>query len=213
MRPNSTTLKALRGALLTMALLLAAPAQLATAAEGTSTPGTTVTAVNPAAAMSEGGMQILLNAHAEKSIAENPSCRPQDSTLDCWGTLVLRIPDAGGLSLSRFEVHRVAVGDVSCGDEHEDGCAGHETTMSSTMGVEQPVKAVVNGVAVLRDPGDTGEPRGSTVQVKMHLTDNGNALHADQIDVQINQFVDGHDKPEIYRSGPQMIQQVQIHAK
>jgi hypothetical protein len=214
MSRTSTMLTGLPGLLLATVLLVAVPAQSAAAAEGTSTPSATVTAVNPAAAARDGNQHLLLNAHAEDSAVENPSCRPQDARVDCWGTLVLRIPDAGGLSVSGFEVHRIAVGDVSCGDEHDDGgCGGHETTTSSTIGVEPPVRAVVNGVAVLRDPGTTGEPRGSLVQLKVTLLDNSEALNTDQVDVQVNKFVPGPVKPELYRSGPETIQQVRIHAK
>jgi hypothetical protein len=197
--------------MLAAALLVAAPTAPATAAHGTSTSGTIVTAVNPAAALRQGDAHVVLTAHAEKGALDDASCRPQDSTLDCWGSLVLRIPDAGGLSVSDFEVHRVAVGDVGCGDEGDDGCDGHETATSSMIGDLTPVQAVVNGVAVLRDPGSTGEPRGSAVQLKIHLTDNGEALYADQIDVQVNKFVPGPVKPELYRTGPQTIQQVRIH--
>ena len=113
--------------------------------------------------------------------------------------------------MSDFEVHRVAVGGVGCGGEGDDGCGGHETTMSSTLGGPSPVQAVVNGVAVLRDPGSTGEPRGAAVQLKIHLTDNGEALYADEIDVEVNKFVPGPVKPELYRTGLQTIQQVRIH--
>jgi len=114
------------------------------------------------------------------------------------------------------------VGDVSCGDDHDegscddDGCAGdegcnHDVSTDATVDIGAPVQAVVNGVAVLRDPGSTGEPRGTAVQVQIRLTDNGDALYADQIDLQINKFVPGSDKPELYRSGPLTIQQVRIH--
>lgn len=68
-------------------------------------------------------------------------------------------------------------------------------------------------MAVLRDPGTTGEPAGTQVQVMVVLTDNGDALHADQIEVQVNKFVPGPVKPELYRSGPQTIQQVRIHLR
>lgn len=208
---HARALTGLPGLLVMTAMLTGAPAQQATAAhdDGASTPGATVSAVNPAAAMSGGQLHIALNAHAESGAVDNPSCRPQDTTLDCWGNLVLRIPDAGGLSVSGFEVHRVAVGDDSCGDEHDDGCGDHETS-TTAVGVRLPVHAVVNGVAVLRNPGSTGEPRGSIVQVKIQLTDNSDTLNSDQIDVQINKFVPGHVKPELYRSGPETIQQVRI---
>ena len=216
MRPRSRALRTLPGLVFAVSLGMTATAEPAFAAEGSSTPGATVTAVNPAAARAHGGLQIVLNAHSEKSTVENPSCRPQDATLDCWGSLVLRIPDAGGLSVSRFEVHRVAVGDIgcehdddgSCGGDHDDG---HEVSPSASIGVEQPVQAVVNGVAVLRNPGTTGEPVGTAVQVQIVLTDNSDALHTDLVEVQVNKFVRGSAKPELYTSGPQSIQQVQIH--
>ena len=211
MSPRSRLLTGSPALLSATALLIAVPAQPATAAAGASTPGVTVTAVNPAAMA--GQLHIALDAHAENRTVESPSCRPQDATLDCWGNLVLRIPAAGGLSVAGFEVHRVAVGDVSCDDEHDDDCDGHEATVSSTTGVEPPVEAVVNGVAVLRDPGTTGERRGSMVQLKIHLMDNSDALNADQIDVQVNKFIPGQVKPELFRSGAQTIQQVRIHLK
>lgn len=208
----STVLMGLPGLLLAAPLVIAVPAQPAAAAEAASTPGATVTAVNPAAATRHGNLHIALDAHAENSSVDHPSCRPQDATLRCWGSLVLRIPEAGGFSVSGFQVHRVAVGDVSCGDDHDDGCGDHEATTSSTTGIVPPVQAVVNGVAVVRDPGTTGQRRGSMVQLKIRLVDESEALDADLVDVQVSKFVPGQVKPELYRSGPRTIQQVRIHA-
>lgn len=208
---NSSALKGLQGLLLMVAFVVAAPAQAAPGTGGTSTAGATVTAINPAAATRDGNLHLALSAHVENGTVEDPSCRPQDSTLNCWGSLFLRIPDAGGLTLSGLEVHRVGVGDVSCGDEHDDGCEGHDVSVRSTTGVDLPVEAVVNGVAVVRNPGTIDARPGSTVQLKIRLMDNSDALDADQIDVQVNEFVPGPVKPELYRSGVQTIQQVQIH--
>lgn len=197
----------------------------AVAASGTSTPGVIITAVNPGTGHAGGDLKISLTAHTEKSSAAAPSCRPQDSTLDCWGSLVLRVPDAGGLSVSGLEVHRVAVGDISCGDDESGDCGGEdggscddqsgggcEDGVHAAVAVATgAVQAQVNGVAVLMNPGSTGLPVGSKVQLKITLTDNGTAKYIDEVDVQINKFVSGSAKPMLYESGPQIVQQVQIH--
>lgn len=211
MRSTFGVLKLLAG-LTAVTVIMALTAAPAAATHGESTPGSTVIAINPAGANATSDLQIVLTAHSEKSSIQSPSCRPQDGTLDCWGSLVLTIPDAGGLSVRNFEVHRVAVGDVSCDDEN-GGCEGHEVTPTASIGVDQPVQAVVNGVGVLRNPGATGQPVGTQVQVKMVLTDNGDAKSMDQVDVQVSTFVPGSVNPELYRSGPQTIQQVRIHLK
>lgn len=200
---------------------------------GQSTPGVSVTAQNPGTAPGS-DLRITLTAHSERSTAESPSCRPQDANLRCWGDLVLRIPDAGGLTLSGLQVHRVAVavGDISCGDEGDEGdsCDGHEGgDMAATAAgnpAQYPIKAQVNGVSVLTRPGEAlcwlfdsqGQPQvqepcpvGTQVQVKITLTDNGPAQYADEADVVVNQFVPGNTKPLIYDTGTQAIQQVQIH--
>lgn len=215
MRPGHKALRALQGTLLAMVLVVAGPVVSASAAHGESTPGASVAAVNRPP-VKTGGLRIALRAHAENRAVENPSCRPQDSTLDCWGGLVLRIPEAGGLRVGRFEVHRVAVvddhEDGGCGGD-EGGCGGHETSTASRVGVGLPTKAMVNGVAILRRPGNTGLPRGSKVQLKIRLTDNGRARHQDTIDVQVNEFVHGGAKPQLYRSGSVTVRQVRIRTR
>lgn len=178
---------------------------------GNSTPGGSVMALNPPGRPGA-GIHMMLNAHSQWSTVESPSCRPQDANIRCWGTLLLEIPGAGGLSVRDFEVHRVAVGDTGC-----DGCGshddGHDVSPTATVGVSQPVQAMVNGVAVLRDPGILDVPAGTTVQLKIRLTDNGDAVHADQVQIQINELAHGDDRPELYRTEPQTIQQVRIHLR
>lgn len=187
---------------------------------GQSTPGVTVTAQNPGTYGD--GLRITLTAHAEQSTVQNPDCRPQSATITCWGSLVLRIPDAGGMSVSGFQVHRVAVGDTGCGDEESGGCEGGDMAAMAAEPPGYPVEAQVNGVAVLTDPGtltyppgtpQAGQPvaPGTTVQLKMTLTDNGTAQYRDQVDVQVNLFVSGSVKPLLYDTGAQTVQQVQIH--
>jgi hypothetical protein len=190
------------------------------AAGGLSTPGVTVTAQNPGTSSAGSDLRITLTAHTEKSTVPNPDCRPGSATLTCWGSLVLRIPDAGGMSVTGFQVHRVAVGDIGCVDEGSGGC---ENDMAATAEPPPyPVQAQVNGVAVLTDPGtltyppgtpQAGEPvpPGTAVQLKITLTDNGTAQYQDQADVQVNLFVTGSVKPLLYDTGPQPVQQAQIH--
>ena len=74
-----------------------------------------------------------------------------------------------------------------------------------------PNQAQVNGLSVLTDPGNSGLPVGTQMQVKITLTDNGTAQYADTVDVLVNQFVPGSTKPFVYDTGAQTIQQVQIH--
>ncbi|MHB1433204.1 MAG: hypothetical protein ACYCVZ_13920 [Streptosporangiaceae bacterium] len=173
---------------------------------GQSTPGVTVTAQNPGTSALGSSMRITLTAHTDKSAVPDPSCRPQDATLRCTASLVLAIPAAGGLSVTGFDVHRVAVGTTSCGDEN---CGGDALT-AAAAGVTVP--ATVRGVAVLVNPGATGLPSGSTVQVFIDLTDNGTAQYADQARVRVRPFTEGQDKSGwSYDSGWQTIQQVRIH--
>lgn len=181
---------------------------------GLSTPGVTVTAQNPGT-HGDDGMRITLTAHAEQSTVPNPDCRPQVGTLRCWGSLVLRIPDAGGMSVSDFQVHQVAVGDISCGDEGSGGCEDDMAALAADP-PGYPVKAEVNGVAVLTDPGTLtyqGQqvPPGTKVQLKITLTDKGTAQYVDQVDVQVNLFVSGSPKPLLWDTRTQTVQQVQIH--
>ena len=213
------------GALFAAIALVVAFVPAAFAQSGQSTPGVIVTAENPGTSSRGSDLQISLTAHSELSTVPNPSCRPQDLTLRCNGSLFLRVPERGGMTVTHLQVHRVAVGDISCGDDEggdcgdegggcEDGgsCEGGDVAILAIPSREFPVQAQVNGVAVLTKPGDTGLPVGTPVQVKITLTDNGTAQYADLADVQVNQFVPGPVKPLIYESGPQVIQQVQIHS-
>ncbi|MGN6577013.1 MAG: hypothetical protein ACTHKG_15150 [Nocardioides sp.] len=59
--------------------------------------------------------------------------------------------------------------------------------------------------------GNTELPVGTKVQLKITLTDNGKAAYGDQVVVQVNQFVEGPDKPLLYKSGIETVQQVRIH--
>jgi hypothetical protein len=196
------------GLIAAVALVLAFAAPVAAA--GDSTPGVTVTAVNPAGSRVGSDLNISLSAHTELSTTADPSCRPQDRTLVCWGSLLLRIPKFGDLAVGNFEVHRVAVGDISCGDEggEDDGCGDHE--MSAMGVVTGPVLAQVNGVAYVKWPGNTGLAVGTKLQLKFTLTDNGTASYVDTVVVQVNLFVAGPDKPLLYQSGPELIRQVTI---
>ncbi len=207
-RTGSTRLLALL-AVVPLAVAFAPPAS---AAEG-SAPGVTVTAVNPGTRPQASDLMIVLTAHTQRSAApDNPSCRPQDLTLRCWGSLNLRVPEMGGMSVTGLDVHRVAVGDITCDDEtgDEGGCSGEDEAVPATAAGEA-VQAQVNGVAVLQRAGSSNLPVGTEVQVKITLTDNGSALYHDQADVTVNEFVPGAVKPLIYESGPQTVQQVQIH--
>jgi hypothetical protein len=125
-------------------------------------------------------------------------------TLQCWGSLVLRLPKFGDLSVGDFEVHRVAVGDVGCDDGCEDG------GMQAAPAAGEPVHVQVNGVAFVKWSGNSGLAVGTKVQLKLTLTDNGSAPFVDQIVVQVNRFVEGPDKPLLYLSGVEPIQQVRI---
>ncbi|MGN6577012.1 MAG: hypothetical protein ACTHKG_15145 [Nocardioides sp.] len=113
-------------AVVPLAAAFAAPASAA----GDSTPGVTVTASNPAGSKA-GGPTLSLTAHTEASAFSDPSCRPEDLTLECWGSLVLRLPAYGDLAVGSFEVHRVAVGDISCGARAARTTAAATTAWSS----------------------------------------------------------------------------------
>jgi hypothetical protein len=184
----------------------------ASAAAGASTPGATVIVNNPGQSPAGGDVQIALTAHSEESTVENPSCRPQDLTLECWGSLFLVLPGYGNLAAGGLEVHRVAVGDIACDDESGDdgGCGDHETGLAAPADPGTPVQAQVNGLAVVKWPGNTGLEVGTKLQLKFTLTDNGPARYGDQMVVQVNLFKPGPDKPLLYRSAPQTVQQVRI---
>jgi len=214
MSTKSTSPGARLLALLALIPLAFAFAPPASGADGASTSGVTVTAVNPGTSSAGSDLRITLTAHSENNGVENPSCRPQDATLDCWGSLVLRIPKSDGLTVSGLEVHRVAVGETDCSDEggDEGGGCDHEELATTVVGATPGhVKAQVNGVGVLTRPGETGAEPGTKVQLKITLTDYGTAAYTDQIDVQINRFEPGSEKPPLYAVTAQTVQQVQIH--
>jgi hypothetical protein len=177
----------------------------ASAQEGGSTPGAVVTAVNGGRSPLGTDLRLSLTAQAEPSTVTDPSCRPQDLNLRCWGSLYLRIPDLGAMTMKRFEVHRVAVGDIGCG-----GCGDHEGTMSAVVSAF-PVQAQVNGLAVVTKPGSSGLAKGDEVQVKITLWDNGTARYDDAAQVVVNKFVPGSIKPPIFDSGEVTIQQVLVY--
>lgn len=215
----ATTWSARFGVLLAAVTLTLGLGSAAWAAGGQSTPGVTVTAQNPGTSSAGSDLRITLTAHSEASTVANPSCRPQDANTQCWGDLVLRIPGAGGLTLQGLEVHRVAVGDISCSGEEEDGC-GDEMTAPALRSDSAPVQVQVNGISTItNNPGDAFCPAtnmvcpvGTKVQVLMTLTDNGPAPYGDTITIDVNQFVTGPNKSTIWQTdAPQAIQQVQIH--
>lgn len=174
---------------------------------GRTTPSLVVTAQDPGTSSRGARIRITLNAHSEKASLDDPSCRPSDATLDCWATLILSFPDGlgglGGLTVTDFEVHRVAVGEPGHGGELGEATAGPTD--------EQPTIAHVNGRAVVTDPGVTGLQVGDPVQLKIKLVDKGRAQYQDEITVEVYEFVDGPDKPFVGGTGPLTVQQVQIH--
>jgi hypothetical protein len=210
-----------RVSLVAVALTLSfAPAALAQ--DGASSPGTIVTATNPGTSARGSDLVFNLTARAERSTVTDPSCRPQDLTIRCRGSLYLRVPELGGMTVTRFEVHRVAVGDIACGDDEGGGCGdegdgcgdegeGCEEAALATPITTVPIQAQVNGVAVLTKPGGTGLAAGTQVQVKITLTDNGTAKYGDLVEIQVNLFVPGPVKPLIFEtSEPQVIHQTQF---
>lgn len=195
------------GVLLGALALTAGLGPAALAADGGSTPGVTVTVLNPGAHHGATSMRIVLVAHSQNSAAANPSCRPQDANIRCWGELVLDVPADGGLTLSGLHVHRVAIGDTSCG-----GACGDEVTQALRRSPSYPVDIQVNGLSTIIRPGRSGLPTGTQVQVKISITDNGPGQYRSTADVQVNRYVDGASKPLIYDSGSQAIQQVLLHS-
>lgn len=185
---------------------------MAQAAGGQTTPRVTVKAQNPGTSASGSDLRITLTAHSDAGTVTSPSCRPQDANILCWGDLVVRIPDFGGLTLKGLQVHRVAVGDTSCGDgdEGDDECSGGDMTAALASGTE-PLKLQVNGLSTMTVPGDSGLPANTQVQVKVTMTDYGPGQYRDTVDVQLNRFAPGMIKPLIYATGSQVIQQVDVH--
>lgn len=197
-----------------------------------STPGVVVTAQNPGTSPGR-DLRLTLTAHSEPGSVPNPDCRPPEPTLRCFGSLVLRVPadsaQAAGLAVTGFqEVHKVSVGETSCGDDHGGDCDGDETdggsgceegggcavaaTANNPAGAEAVV-AHVNGIAVVAAPGATGLQVGEPVQVQITLYDNGTARYQDQVLVQVRPRVDRmqNSVPWTYQSQEQVIQQVRIH--
>jgi hypothetical protein len=170
-----------------------------------------VTAMDPSGSRAGSDLSLSLTAHTEPSAVTSPSCRPEDLTLECWGSLVLRIPKFGDLGVGGFEVHRVAVGDISCDDEGGDDGGCGDRALAAAVAAGEPVQAQVNGVGFVRWPGNSGLPVGTKLQLRFTLTDNGRAAYEDQVVVQVNRFVEGPVKPLLYQSAPETIRQVQIH--
>ena len=169
-----------------------------------------VTAQNPGTSSRGSEIRISLTAQAPRAPWRT---RPADrrtppSTVGLAG---LRIPESfagiGGLAVTGFEEHRIAVGDISC----DDSCEEDAATALATRVPGQASQAQVNSRAVVTDPGSTGLQIGATVQMKITLTDNGQAQYQDEIAIEGNSFVPGSNKPLLGATGPQTIQQVQIH--
>lgn len=216
------------GALLGALALLTAFAPAAFAAQGAggegaegsggqSTPGVIVTANNPGTSAAGSDMHLTLTAHTEKSATASPDCRPAEGgrpgpTLRCWGTLVLSVPSEDGLTVTGFqEVHKVAIGETSCGDEESGGCGDEAAAAASGPGAYDEDQAQVNGIAVVTDPGDTPMDAGMSVQVHITLYDNGAGQYQDEALVQVRpKGPDQNSIPWAYES-EQPIQQVQIH--
>ncbi len=204
---------------------------------GQSTPGVIVTAQNPGTSPQGSELRLTLTGHSEPSTVANPDCRPATATrppptLRCWGSLLLRVPadsaQAAGLVVTGFqEVHKVSVGETSCGDDQGGDCDGDEGAGGGCEGGggceeaanavspagSEPVVAHVNGVAEVAVPGDTGLTAGEAVQVHITLYDFGTAQYQDQVLVQVRPKVDKmqNSVPWTYQSGEQTIQQVQVH--
>ena len=124
------------GALTLAGGLVGGGAPAASAAGGQSTSGVVVTATNPGDATGFSTMRLQLVARTAPSSVTDPSCRPQDVTLQCSGSLNLVVADFGRLSVTGFQLHRLAVGDISCrgGDEGDcgDGDTGSRPVVTGT---------------------------------------------------------------------------------
>ncbi len=180
-------------------------------ARGVSTPGATVVVENPGTHGGASDLRIGLSASSERSTATNPTCGSGSQGLRCSGSLTLTVPERGGMTVTSFQVHRVAVGNISCGGDHEDGCDASETQLVATeAGGLGAVRAQVNGRGLLSVPGDTGLAAGTPVQVKIALVDNGPGQYRDVVDLRVNLFVEGSKKPLIYESGSQLVEQVEV---
>lgn len=185
---------------------------------GQSTSGLIVTANNPGTSAAGRDMRLTLTAHSEKSATTSPDCRSAEGgrpgpTLRCWGTLVLSVPSEGGLTVTGFqEVHKVAIGESSCGDEESGGCGDEAAVAASGPGAYDEDQAQVNGIAVVTNPGDTGMQAGMSVQVHITLYDNSAGQYQDEALVQVRPKGPNQNSIDwVYQSGQQPIQQVQIH--
>lgn len=211
-RAIATTACVRRGALLAVLALGATVAPAAAGQAGRTVPGAVVTAVNPGTSGQGGDFFLSLTAHSAKSSATAPSCRPQDTTLRCFGSLELRIaiPEMGGdVTLAGLEVHRVAVGDTSCG-----GCEGDETT-EAAVGPAGPTRdesdeAAVNGLSTVTR-GTPELPTGTTVQVRIVLVENGRAPYSGEAGITVAELGEGSNGPEIADTGEVPIEHVAIH--
>ena len=172
---------------------------------GASTPGLIVTAQNPGGKSRPSDLRITMTAHSEASTVADPSCRPQDATIACWGSLVLRIPAVGGMELTGLQVHRIA---IVTGDGHGGGGDEHEAVMAS---VTSPLRAQVNGISTVVESGSSGLAVGTEVQVKMTLVDWNTDQYTDTISISVSTPLGHGGWQQVYATGTQTIQQVQIH--
>ncbi len=193
--------------LLAVTSMAAGTVAAAAAEQGTSTPGAIITAQNPGTSPAGSDLRITLTAHSAAGSGTDLSCRPQDQTLRCWASLVLDVPEAGGLRLTGFQAHRVAIGVGEC-----SGCGGDVVPASANATVG-PSEAVVNGLATVQRPGSTDLATGATVQVKIALVDEGAARYRDQVDVAVYRYVEGSVKPLVYDSQWQVVEQVAIKVR
>lgn len=188
---------------------------LASAAEGETTPGLTVSAMAQAKHAGDSPISLHLNVRSEQvMLDEAGSCRPKDANLKCWGSLRLRVADMGGMLIGSFEVHRIALvgeGEGGHGEDHGDDHGddhNHAIAPMAKAAAEGSQRIAVSGVGVIKRPGTSGFARGTLVQVKIMLTDNGSSRNGDTVDVTVNEFVEGPSKPLIYQSGAVNAQQV-----
>ncbi len=189
-------------------------APTASAVHGESTPGLVVTAENPGGTQAS-DLRITMTAHSELTGVPDP-CRPTATTMECWGSLVLRLPELGGLSLRGLDVHRVALleGDGhdggTCGDGGDE-CGGEGGMAVTVSALTLPAHLIVNGTSTVSAPGTSGLSAGSVVQVKMTLVDYGPAQGADTIAITINRFAGEDNWQLVYATGVRIIQQVSVH--
>lgn len=190
-------------------------APAASAAHGESTPGLVVTAQNSGGERAT-DLRITMTAHSELAGVPDPSCRPTAATIECWGSLVLRLPELGGLSLRGLDVHRVTLAE---GDGHDGGgcgdggdeCGGEGAMAVTGSAPALPAHLIVNGTSTVSAPGTSGLAAGTVVQVKMTLVDYGRAQDTDTIAITINRSAGEDTWKLVYATGVRTIQQVQVH--